>query len=546
MKKKLRIALAQLNLTAGDLHGNLNKHVEAAKTARDTLHADVIVYPELSLTGYLHEDLVFRKAFIDNTLSTLNEFITKIQGIYCIIGHPLPKEAGLFNACSVIYNGKILSQYAKQHLPNYGVFDECRYYQPGNQTSVVSIAGVPVGITICEDLWYDRPIQRAAEQGARLILSPNASPFEIDKQERRQQVLSERAKANNLPIVYVNHACGQDELVFDGGSMLVDQHGNLCYHAGFFKEELSYVDIDFSEGSHITSPVVPWIIPSATERIYEALTFGLRDYVQKNQFSGALVGLSGGIDSALTLAIAADALGKEHVTAVLMPSRYTAEISYEDAIATADYLGVSYQVISIEPVYQQFLKILGSEDKITVTEENLQSRCRGTILMALSNQLDRIVISTGNRSEMAVGYATLYGDMVGGISVLKDVTKTWVYRLAQYRNQLGRVIPERTLHRPPTAELSPNQKDEDSLPPYDILDPILEYYLNEELSIDDIAARGFDKNVVAHVVQLIQKSEYKRRQAPIGIRINHHAFGRDRRYPITLTPTPLPSQKTLR
>ena len=534
MSTKLRIILAQLNLFVGDIQNNLIKLMDAAKLARDSLKADVIVFPELSITGYPPEDLLFRKAFLDEATQALYEFKNSIEGIYCVVGHPYKTVDGLFNACSVIYDGEILGTYLKQHLPNYGVFDECRYFTPGNKSCVIPIKGIPVGITICEDLWYDSPIQRAAEEGARIILSPNASPFESDKHEHRQITLAKRAKTAGLPIVYVNNVGGQDDLIFDGGSMLVNQDGKICQHAGFFTENLLPVDIEFTPTETLMKSQTI-VIPTIEQRIYQALVLGVRDYVHKSHFKGALMGLSGGIDSALSLAIAVDALGPDNVTAVLMPSRYTADISNEDAITLANNLGVHFEIISIEPVFESFLQTLApvfAGKNADITEENLQSRCRGMILMALSNKTGRMVLTTGNRSEFAVGYSTLYGDMAGGFCILKDVFKQLVYQLADYRNLIHPVIPQRIIDRPPTAELAPNQKDEDTLPSYPILDSILDLYLNQELSIDDIIARDFPRETVEKVVRMINQNEYKRRQAPLGARIEHKAFGRDRRYPV--------------
>ena len=535
MKTTLRVVLAQLNLTVGAVQENLAKLINAAKSARDVLKADVIVFPELSLTGYPPEDLLFRKAFIDASNEALQEFIDDVKNIYCVIGHPLLTSEGLFNACSLIYNGEILGQYSKQYLPNYGVFDEDRYFISGHSPCVVPIKGVPVGLLICEDLWNASPIKQAKEKGARLILSPNASPFEIHKHTLRHDTLSKRAKESKLPIVYVNCFGGQDELIFDGGSMLVDEKGVVCGHAGFFEENLLPVDIDFfATDLEIKSSL--FRLSSEEEAIYRALVLGVRDYVNKNRFKGALVGVSGGIDSALTLAIAVDALGAENVGAVLLPSRYTSDISLEDAMQLVANFSVSYETISIEPAYQSVTESLTSlfiGEEVGITEQNIQARCRGVMMMAISNKTGRLVLTTGNRSEMAVGYATLYGDMAGGFAVLKDVPKTLVYRLAEYRNKIKSVIPQRILERAPTAELAPNQKDEDSLPPYPVLDKIIELYIDEELPIRNIIAQGFDADVVNKVVNLINKNEYKRRQAAIGPRINHKAFGRDRRYPIT-------------
>lgn len=535
MAKKLRIVLAQLNPIVGDISGNLAKMISAANSARDELAADLIVFPELFITGYPPEDLLLRKSFINEATNAINEFKDKVKDIYCIVGHPHATAHGLHNSCSLIYNGKILGRYAKQHLPNYGVFDECRYFTPGDSPCVIDVKGIPIGMVICEDIWFPGPVQQAANHGARIIISPNASPFESDKYEHRQLVLAKRVKADNIPIVYVNCVGGQDELVFDGESMVIDHNGKICQYAGFCNEIL--LPVDFEVSSTVTKiETTTFSLLSEEEKIYEALKLGLRDYIRKNNHTGVIVGASGGIDSALTLAIAADALGSENVTAVLMPSRYTADMSNEDALLLAKNLNIHHEIIPIESVFKSFLETLApvfAGKKTDVTEENLQARCRGAILMALSNKLGRLVLTTGNRSEMAVGYATLYGDMVGGFSVLKDIPKTLVYRLAQYRNQISPVIPQRTIDRAPTAELAPNQTDQDSLPPYDVLDKIIELYINNEQSIKEIVAQGFDQNTVAKVVNLIKKSEYKRRQAPIGVRINHKAFSRDRRYPIT-------------
>jgi len=529
--------MAQLNLNAGDIAGNLQKHIHAAMTARDN-SADIIVFPELSLTGYPPEDLLLRKAFLDETNAALNKFISEIKDIYCLVGHPYTDHQYLYNACSLIHNGKIIGQYSKQRLPNYGVFDECRYFTPGEKSCVLTVKGIPVGLVICEDLWKLGPTRDAAAQGARIILSPNASPFESDKHEQRIAVLAKRAVHDKLPIVYVNQVGGQDELIFDGGSMVIHADGKMAEFAGFFQESLKPVAIEIKNSPTLTSSEI--IIPPQEERIYQALVLGVRDYVEKNHFPGVLVGASGGIDSALTLAIAVDALGKDKVHAVLMPSRYTSDISIQDANELIDHLNISSEIISIEPTYHALLESLANSfagKKPDVTEENIQARCRAIILMALSNKFGNLVLTTGNRSEIAVGYCTLYGDMAGGYAVLKDVPKTLVYKLAAYRNQLSHVIPQRTIERAPTAELAPDQKDEDSLPPYSILDQILECYLNHSQSIDDITAQlseqGCDRDVVTNVVNMIRRNEYKRRQSAIGPHINHKSFGKDWRYPIT-------------
>jgi NAD+ synthase (glutamine-hydrolysing) len=535
MSKSLRVVLAQLNLMVGDIQGNTKKHIQAALTARDELKADVIVFPELSITGYPPEDLLLREAFINEADQALATFVSTLQGIHCVVGHPYATPQGLFNACSLIYNGSILGRYAKQQLPNHGVFDEYRYFVPGHGPCIIPIHGIPVGLVICEDLWQAEATFQAAKGGARLILSPNASPFEIDKHAKRCDILSTRAKENHLPIVYVNTIGGQDELVFDGGSMVVDEEGKLCQHAGFFNETLLPIDIDMTS-AHAKIASSPVMLPSQQEKIYQALVLSVRDYIEKNRFPGVLLGVSGGIDSALTLTLAVDALGKDRVHAIMMPSRFTADISVIDTKQLTEALGVKTETISIEPAYEAFLTSLKNSfagKKADVTEENIQARCRAMILMALSNKYGNVVLTTGNRSEMAVGYCTLYGDMAGGFAVLKDVPKTLVYELAHYRNQISAVIPERIIDRPPSAELAPDQKDEDSLPPYSLLDNMLDLYLNQGLSTPEIVAQGFDKETVEKVIQLIHRNEYKRKQAAIGPRINHKSFGRGWRYPVT-------------
>lgn len=535
MSKKLRIVLAQLNLEVGDIQGNLEKHLHAVAIAQDMLSADAIVFPELSLVGYPAEDLLLRPSFIAETEDALRKFTAEIKHIYCIVGHPYAGSHHLYNACSIIYNKKIIGHYKKQYLPNYGVFDEYRYFTPGNQSCLLSIRGIPVGLMICEDIWRLGPARKTVDHGAKLIIVPNASPFEIDKHDQRIALLNKRAIQHRVPILYVNHISGQDDLVFDGGSLAVNEKGELCQFAGFFNECLFPIDID-TQTLSIEAQRDPIIIPSTEARIYQALVLSVRDYVTKNHFPGVLVGVSGGIDSALTLAIAVDALGKDRVHAVIMPSRFTSDISMEDAKALADHLDVSSEIISIEPSYQCFIDSLAPcfhGKKPDITEENIQARCRAIILMALSNKRGHMVLTTGNRSELAVGYCTLYGDMAGGFAVLKDIPKTRVYQLAIYRNQQKKVIPQRTIDRAPTAELALNQKDEDTLPPYPLLDDILEHYLNKGLSRLDMIAQGFDAHTVDRIINLIHKNEYKRRQAVIGPHIQHQSFGKDWRYPNT-------------
>lgn len=532
--KKIKVVLAQLDLQVGDISGNLKKHIEAVKIA-EAQEADVIVFPELSLIGYPAEDLLLRRDFLRQANEALEMLKSEVNTIYCLVGHPYETSHGLYNACSLLHKGELVVHYTKQSLPNYGVFDECRYFIPGSLTCVVPIRGIPVGIVICEDLWRLMPIQQAVAAGAQLILVPNASPFEITKHEQRLAVLAKRAKDHHVPIVYVNCVGGQDDLVFDGGSMVVDATGEICQYAGCFTEVLKTIEIDVTQDK-VTIPSSPFVVANEDERIYQALVLGVRDYVEKNHFSQVWIGLSGGIDSALTLAIAVDALGSDRVNAVIMPSRFSAQMSVDDAVTLANNVNVKYEIISIEKTFTSFLESLDPQFTgllIDTTEENLQARCRGMILMALSNKKGGIVLVTGNRSEYAVGYATLYGDMAGGFAVLKDVLKTEIYKLAAYRNKIKTIIPERIITRPPSAELAPNQTDQDSLPPYEILDAILFHYLNEEKSIEEITALGFDSDTVKKISKLIAKNEYKRKQAAPGVRINHKAFGRDRRYPIT-------------
>jgi NAD+ synthase (glutamine-hydrolysing) len=535
MSKKLRIALAQLDFFVGDIAGNLAKHIEAATTARDELNANVIVFPELSMTGYPPEDLLLRQSFIEESNRAVLEFQNTVKNIHCVVGHPYATADGLFNTASVLFNGRLLARFSKQHLPNYGVFDEKRYFESGVSSGIVMINEVPVAVCICEDLWFEGPAQQAASQGAKIILSPNASPFEIDKQEKRVKEISQRARANNVGIVYVNTVGGQDDLIFDGGSMVLDTKGQVALQVDFFQEKIAVVEFEFFN-SDLQVQRAAFTLPSLEEKIYAALVMGVRDYVKKNNFPGALLGLSGGIDSALVLAIAVDALGKDRVRAVMMPSRYTADISLEDAELIAKNFGVRYENISIENVYTSFLESLAPTMHNTipgVTDQNIQARCRGVMIMALSNASGEIVLTTGNRSEMAVGYATLYGDMAGGFAVLKDIPKTLVYRLAKHRNEIAKLIPTRIIEREPTAELAYDQKDEDTLPPYPMLDSILALYLNQEWGIEEIVAHGYDEDIVKKIINFVNRNEYKRRQSAVGTRINHNAFGRDRRYPVS-------------
>ncbi len=533
--KVLRVAMAQLNVVVGDIGGNAERILAAAQRARDDLKAGIVVFPELALTGYPPEDLLLRAGFIDKAQHGINMLRTKLRGIDAVIGLPWREQNGLYNAALWLREGEIIGRYFKHHLPNYSVFDEKRYFQSGGAPCVIDFDGVPVGVTICEDLWHPGPMASAAQAGAKLMLNLNASPYHIGKHQERESVLRMRVAEAPMPVVYVNLVGGQDELVFDGGSMVMNAEGRLAAREVAFEEGLFAVDFHVEQG---VRPVPKSCVMDARaeQDLYRAIVLGIRDYVNKNGFSGAVLGLSGGIDSALTLALAVDALGADQVEAVMMPSRYTAAMSVEDAKRQAQDMGVGFSVISIEPVFDTFLRSLRDEFKDLppdVTEENIQARCRGVILMAISNKKRKILLTTGNKSEMAVGYATLYGDMAGGFAPIKDLPKTWVYRLARYRNSLDEVIPARVIDRPPSAELAPNQTDQDSLPPYDVLDPILELYIEQDKEPNEIVKAGFDEATVRKVVQMVNRNEYKRRQAPPGVRVTRRAFGRDRRYPIT-------------
>ena len=531
----LRVSLAQVNLLVGDVGGNLRRVVAAATHARDTQRADVVVFPELTLTGYPPEDLLLRPEFDLRAASALDELRLAVSGIHLVVGYPRVVAGRRYNAAGVLRDGQVLGEYHKALLPNYSVFDEKRYFEPGSEPCVVDIRGVPVGLTICEDIWYPSPAARAREAGARLLLNLNASPFHKGKAPEREGLVGRRARDNGLPIVYVNLVGGQDELVFDGGSFAVDAEGRITHRLGSFVEEQGLFEYAPDDAPHCVAGAQAAPL-GEDEAIYRALVLGVRDYVHKNGFRGAVLGLSGGIDSALVLCIAVDALGADQVEVLSMPSRYTAGMSNEDAAAQAAHLGVKHRVIPIEPAFRAFLGMLADEFRglaPDVTEENIQARCRGILLMAVSNKTGRILLTTGNKSEMSVGYATLYGDMAGGFAPIKDLPKTLVYRLARWRNRTGEVIPARVIEREPSAELRPDQRDTDSLPPYEVLDPILERYVEDDFSVRDIVAEGYDAATVRRVVRLVDRNEYKRRQAPPGIKITRRAFGRDRRYPLT-------------
>jgi NAD+ synthase (glutamine-hydrolysing) len=532
----LRIAIAQINPVVGDVTGNVRRVLEWAARARDEHHAALAIFPELTICGYPPEDLLFHGNMRKSVEAALETLRSEIEGISVLVGYPEYVDEQIYNSAALIRDGQIQANCRKQLLPNYGVFDERRYFTPGDGSTVTEIEGVRCGLLICEDVWQPGPAREARESGAEALLIINGSPYDTESQDRRERTLSERSPNCRIPMIYCNMVGGQDELVFDGGSLAMDDDGVVVARAPAFEECLEIVDLSRDGESVKIKGGPPAPLPDIEESVYKALVLGVADYVNKHRFPGVVIGLSGGIDSALTLAVAVDALGADRVRAVMMPSRYTADISLEDAAEIARRFRVKYDVISIEPIFSAVQGVLSdvfaglAED---VTEENIQSRCRGIVLMAMSNKLGLMLLTTGNKSEMAVGYATLYGDMAGGFAPIKDCSKTMVFRLTRYRNRLSPVIPERVLERPPSAELRPDQKDTDALPPYEILDPILRAFIEEDCSVDDIVARGFDRETVGRVLGMIKRNEYKRRQAPPGIRISRRAFGRDWRYPIT-------------
>jgi NAD+ synthase (glutamine-hydrolysing) len=546
----MKVALAQINATVGDLEGNAQRIVNAARRAYGQ-GVHLVVAPELALTGYPPEDLLLRPAFMsacEQALRGIARELMSSQGLHLLVGHPhqfgergdvrtkSTSQPLRFNAASVLAGGRIVGTYCKRELPNYQVFDERRYFASGRDAGlkplVFEVGGTRVGVLLCEDAWFDEPGAAAKLAGAQVLAVLNASPFHLDKAGEREARMAERARATGLPVLFSHLAGGQDEVVFDGASFGVNARGEIGVRGPSFDEALVTAEV---EGGAVRGTVQP--LPSLEAQAWQALVVGVRDYLGKNGFPGAIIGLSGGIDSALVLAIAVDALGADKVRCVMMPSPYTADISWIDARDMAKRLNVQYDEISISPMFESFRAALApqfaglAED---TTEENIQARIRGTLLMALSNKTGRIVLTTGNKSEMATGYCTLYGDMAGGFAVIKDVAKTLVYRLARWKNAQGdEVIPDRIITRAPSAELRADQTDQDSLPPYDVLDAILALYMEDDRSVDDIVAAGFERTTVERVTRLIKTNEYKRRQAPVGIRITHRAFGRDWRYPIT-------------
>jgi NAD+ synthase (glutamine-hydrolysing) len=555
----VKVALAQINATVGDLAGNAQRIIDAAREAH-AAGACLLVAPELALTGYPPEDLLFRPAFMQACVRTLDELarqLVQFDRLQVVVGHPhqfgskgdmrsrsvsVPQR---FNAASVLGGGRVIATYCKRDLPNYQVFDERRYFASGRDAGlgpvVFEAGGRRFGLLICEDAWFEEPARLACAAGAEVLCVLNASPFHLGKSEEREARMAERVHQTGVPLLFAHLSGGQDEVVFDGASFAVARDGQVAARAPTFAETVLQVDLN-ADGS-VRGPLHPTPEPEA--QAWAALVTGVRDYIGKNGFPGAIIGLSGGIDSALVLAVAVDALGADRVRAVMMPSPYTADISWLDARDMAERLGVRYDEISITPMFETFRAALAVEftgRPEDATEENIQARVRGTLLMALSNKFGSIVLTTGNKSEMATGYCTLYGDMAGGFAVIKDVAKTLVYRLAEWKNRqpsqradgtVGPVIPERIITRPPSAELRPDQKDQDSLPPYEVLDAILARYMEEDQGIAEIVAAGFESADVERVTRLIKINEYKRRQAPVGIRITHRAFGRDWRYPIT-------------
>jgi NAD+ synthase (glutamine-hydrolysing) len=570
----LRVALAQMNPTVGDLEGNARKVIHYVQEAR-RLGADVVAFPELAIPGYPPEDLVLRLSFVRDNVRALLDVVSACRGITAVVGFiDQPSARGeldddVYNAAAIIHDGRLAGVYHKQRLPNYGVFDEVRYFQAGKECPVFTLGPVGIGVNICEDIWYPGdPTRTQALAGAQVIININGSPYHMGKRYVREQMIATRASDYAVAVCYVNMVGGQDELVFDGGSMVVDAQGHLLARASLFEEELLVCDIDVGDVMRLrlrdprrrmerwqyqaTAPVIPLapapagqprppltprIAPplALEEEVYKALVVGTRDYVRKTGFQDVLVAMSGGIDSSLVTCIAVDALGPQHVMGISMPSRYSSEASVADARQLAQNLGIRFLIIPIEPAHQAYLDMLAEPFAGTppgVAEENIQARIRGNIVMALSNKFGALVLTCGNKSEMATGYATLYGDMAGGFAVIKDVPKTLVYRLARYRNSISPVIPENVFLKPPSAELRPGQTDQDTLPPYEVLDPILQAYVEEEKSPQEIMAMGFEPEIVAKVIHMVDRNEYKRRQAPPGVKITPRAFGRDWRLPI--------------
>ncbi|CAM3716405.1 NAD+ synthase [Bordetella tumulicola] len=533
-----RVGIAQINAYVGDIAGNAARVLKAARSAHEQ-GADVLVTPELVLTGYPPEDLLLRPHFVERqeaVLDQLRQDMADMVDLHVVVGHVLAQGEHLYNAATVLCEGRVVGVYRKRELPNYSVFDEQRYFSSAQEPLVFEVKGVRFGVNICEDIWFESAPRAAANAGAQVLLVPNASPYNTGKQDERLQVARRCAQDTGCAVIYANMVGGQDELVFDGASFALDAQGQSTARLPDYTEGVNVVEVDARGAVRPVSQyadVAPYCLE---EQVWKALVLGVRDYLGKNGFPGAIIGLSGGIDSAVVLAVAVDALGAENVRTVMMPSRYTADISQTDATDMAQRLGVRHDDIAIAPAFEAFETMLAPQFAglpLDATEENIQARVRGTLLMALSNKTGHLVLTTGNKSELTTGYCTLYGDMAGGFAVIKDVPKTLVYRLAEWRNQAQEVIPRRIITRPPSAELRPDQTDQDSLPPYEILDGIMERYMEGNESAADIVAAGFPKSAVEQVVRLIRINEYKRRQAPPGPRITPRAFGRDWRYPVT-------------
>ena len=536
-QKSISVGIIQENPIVGDIKGNL----ELAKSAIDALSQnsspDIFLFSEMFMTGYPPEDLILREDLLDLTFEAVNELATFKPDSFVVIGYPKKEADSIYNCAGVLRNNSIITEYKKQELPNYEVFDEKRYFQSGSSPGIFEVHGFRIGLSVCEDIWHERVIEQLNEKKADLVLNINASPFHLQKIDDRKKLISSHASKYAMPIIYANQVGGQDELVFDGTSMVMDSDGTQIMQLAKFKEDLRTANFTLSENSILKGDVIQEIPnDNDLEEVYQALVLGAKDYILKNKFPGALIGSSGGIDSALTAAIASDAIGPDRVRTFMMPFKFTSDMSVEDAETLAKNLGIRHSVIPIGDIYNSFQTSLEKEfeglDR-DITEENLQSRCRGVILMALSNKSGELVLTTGNKSETAVGYSTLYGDTAGGFGVLKDVPKTLVYELSKYRNTISEVIPERIITRPPSAELAPDQQDSDSLPDYDTLDKIIELYVEQDKSKLEIEEFGFEKVVLDRVIRLIDLSEYKRRQAPLGVKITSRGFGKDRRYPIT-------------
>jgi len=532
----VKIGLAQLNTHVGAIETNTDKVLVSARQARDELGCDLIVYPELTLSGYPPEDLLLHKGMRKRVIEALEVVRRDIMGITLCLGYPEYEDKNLFNSGIVLRDGQVLANHRKWILPNYAVFDEKRYFEAGTDSTVVELSGIHFALTICEDAWEPEPCHAAADAGAEILLVINGSPYHMHKQSMREAMLGDRAKEIGLPLVYVNMVGGQDELVFDGGSVAIDAKGRTSMRAPAFEEGIYLVEVERRSNDICLREQELAPVLSTEEAVYKALVLGTRDYVNKNGFKSVVLGLSGGIDSALTLCVAVDALGADRVRTVMMPSRYTSKMSLEDSAAQAAKMGVQHDVFPIEPIFESVQSVLTDVFKglpENTTEENIQARCRGLLLMAVSNKLNCMLLTTGNKSEMAVGYATLYGDMAGGFAPLKDCSKSLVYMLAGYCNSTEDVIPKRVISREPSAELRMDQKDTDSLPSYDLLDPILEAFIERDYSVDQITELGYERKTVGRILGLVKRNEYKRRQAPPGVRVSSRAFGRDWRYPIT-------------